>query len=174
MEKVTPQMRAFFERYVEELKKPAERIATNKVEATLLENQHSRFTVRGHTLDQDEPDYAFGTGKGPTPTDYFVASVALGENVLVMRYAALNGVSIESLETTATGVWDVKGMYGVGRAVPAYKDITVETKVESRSPAGEVAKVVRLAHKRSPIHATLRKSTRLVFRLMVNGKAVRL
>jgi len=172
MEKLSPEMTSYFERLVEDLEAPGERLATPRAEARLIENQHSRVTVRGFTLDQDEPESYMGTGKGPTPTDFFISSVALCENVVIARYAALSGVSIESLETAASGVWDLKGLYGIAGADPSFRSILVETKISSRSPSSEVAKVVRLTHSRCPIHATLSKATELRFRLEVNGTPV--
>lgn len=172
MEKLSPQMRPYFVSLVEDLEKPGERLATPRAEATLIENQHSRVTVRGFTLDQDEPKSYMGTGKGPTPTDFFISSVALCENVVIARYAALSGVSIESLETVASGVWDLKGLYGVAGADPSFRSILVETRIRSSSPSADVAKVVRLTHSRCPIHATLGKATDLKFRLEVNGAQV--
>jgi len=174
MEKLSPEMRPHFERLIEDLNKPADRLATPKAEARLVENQCSEVTVRGFTLVQDEPVSYMGGGRGPTPTDFFIASVALAENVVLARHAALGGVSIESLETTASGVWDVKGAFGVGGADPSFQSIVVETKVKSRSPKAAVVKAVKLTHERSPIHATLSKSTEVRFKLEVNGARVRI
>lgn len=172
MGKLSSEMTPFFQKLVEDLEKPGERLATPRAEATLVANQHSRVTVRGFTLDQDEPQSYMGTGRGPTPTDFFISSVALCENVVIARYAALSRVSIESLETVASGIWDLKGLYGIGGTDPAFRSILVETRIRSESPVSEVAKVVRLANARCPIHATLRKAMELKFSLEVNGAQV--
>jgi putative redox protein len=173
MSKLSPALRPFFEKMADDLMKQGEgRLVTQKAEATLLEDQRSEVRVRGFTMVQDEPDYAMGTGKGPTPTDFFMASIALCENVTFARNAALRGISIESLETVASGTWDLKGTFEVGGADPSFRSITAETMIISASPASEVAKVATLTHRRCPIHATLKKSTTMSFRLRVNGVEV--
>jgi putative redox protein len=169
MSKLSPDVKPFFEKMRTSLAQYDERLATNTAEASLMENQRSEVKVRGFTLVQDEPESVLGTGKGPTPTDFFIASVALCENVVFARTAAISNVSIESLETVASGVWDMKGLFEVDGADPFFKRVIVETKVQTRSTPSDVAAVARLTHRRCPVHATLRRSTELVFKLRVNG-----
>ncbi|TMI21277.1 hypothetical protein E6H31_06565 [Candidatus Bathyarchaeota archaeon] len=52
---------------------------------------------------QDQPESIGGTRQGLTPTDYFIASLGFCENVIFDRNASLAGLSLDSLETTATG-----------------------------------------------------------------------
>ena len=110
-----------------------------------------------------------GRGKGPTPTDFSVASVALCENVAVARNAALNNVSIESLQTVAAGTWDMRGLFEAGGAELSFTSVITETRVRSDSPLTAVVNVARITHRRCPVHATLRRATALTFRPVVNG-----
>ena len=175
MTKLSPEMGKFFEKFSEDLAaRPGEVITTNKAVAVLQENQRSEFTVRGFTFTQDEPASVMGTAKGPTPTDFFVSSVALCENVVFARNAAVEGVPIDSLETNVAGDWNMKGLFGIGDADPAFRTVSVETSVRTSAPPGQVVKVARLTHKRCPIYATLRKSVDLKFKLIVNGGEVAL
>ena len=173
MSKLSPELGNFFAKTVEDLAaQPGERIATNKAEAVLQENQRSEVKVRGYTLIQDEPASVMGSGKGPTPTDLFMASVATCENVIFVRNAALSGLWLDSLETTAEGSWDMKGLYELEGADSSFKSIRVETKVRTTSPVSEVVRVARLTHRRCPIYATLRGSVDIVFKLRVNDVEV--
>ena len=104
MTKVSSELGDFFGRTIDGLAaQPSEKVTTNRAEAVLQENQRSLVTTRGHTLVQDEPLSVMGGGKGPTPTDLFISSVATCENVVFVRNAALNGLSVDSLETVAEG-----------------------------------------------------------------------
>lgn len=175
MSKLSPEMGSFFAKNMEELSsQPGEKMATNRAEAVLQENQRSVVTVRGFALVQDEPVSVMGSGKGPTPTDFFISSVALCENVIFARNAALSGLAIDSLQTVAEGSWNMKGLYEIEGAEPSFKSVRVETKVGTTGPVSEVVKVARLTHRRCPIYATLRKSLTLEFTLIVNGEAVSL
>jgi uncharacterized OsmC-like protein len=173
MTKLSPEMGRFFANAVRDLaSQPGEKLTTNKAEAVLQENQRSEVKVRGFTLVQDEPVSVMGGGKGPTPTDFFISSVALCENVIFARNAALKGLPVDWLETVAEGTWNMKGLYEIEGAEPSFKSIKVETRLRTRGPVQEAAEVARLTHRRCPIYATLRKSVDMVFKLTVNGLEV--
>jgi uncharacterized OsmC-like protein len=153
----------------------AEDLSTNTVQVKLIEDQHNEAILRGFTVVQDEPENSFGTGKGPTPTDYFLASIAMCENVIFARTAAMASMPVQSLETAASGSWDRRGLFELDDVSSSYKAITVETKVATTGAPQKVAELARLTHKRCPIHATLSKSaTKMIFKLIVNGRPISL
>src|SRR5207245_11729707 len=137
-----------------------ETIATNKAIAKLICNQKSEGIVRGFTLIQDEPESVAGTGTGPTPADFLIASVAFCENVVFARNAVLNDLDIQALETTASGDWDMKGLFEIGSANPSFRSILVETRVKTKGPIKKAVEEARMAHNRCPVHATQKKATR--------------
>lgn len=147
-------------------------VVSNSVDVRLVKDQQSSATVRGFTLTQDEPASAGGTASGPTPTDYFVASLGFCENVIFARGASMAGLSIDSLETHVTGSWDRRGLFEIGGVTSAFITITIETKVATHEPVDSVAAVARETHRRCPIYATLSPATTLVFTLLVNGRDV--
>lgn len=149
-------------------------VVSNSADVRLVKDQQSTATVRGFTLTQDEPASAWGTGTGPTPTDYFVASLGFCENVVFARGASMAGLSIDSLETHVSGSWDRRGLFEIGGVTSAFMSITIETRVATHEPVDRVAVVARETHRRCPIYATLSPATKLVFRLLVNGQDVSL
>jgi len=150
----------------------AEDLISNKAEVRLIRDQNSEARVRGFTVVQDEPESVSGTGKGPTPTDYFVTSVGFCENVIFARNASLAGLSIDSLETVVTGSWDRRGLFEIDGASPHFQSITVETRVSTKDSVEKVVEVARQTHRRCPVHATRSRATELIFRLVVNGQNV--
>lgn len=171
MSLVSPIIKTVFSNRMKELTvQKDDAIATNKAVAKVVNNQMSEVSVRTFKIIQDEPESVAGTGKGPTPTDFLITSVATCENVVFARYAAMSDVSLKGLETTATGVWNMKGMFGIGPEDPSFREITVETRVSTDSPASKVVEVANLTHRRCPVHATLRKATKLSFKLFVNDR----
>jgi uncharacterized OsmC-like protein len=149
-----------------------EDLATNKTEVRLVKDQRSEAKVRGFTVVQDEPESVWGTGTGPTPTDYFVTSVGFCENVIFARNASLAKLSIESMETLVTGSWDRRGLFEIDGVSPFFKSITVETRISTKGPVEKVVEVARQTHRRCPVHATLSRSTEMIFKLIVNGAPV--
>lgn len=117
---------------------------------------------------QDEPESVAGTGTEPTPTDFLIASVAFCEDVVFARNAVLNDLDIQALETTASGYWDMKGLFEIGSANPSFRSILVETRVRTNGPLKKAVEVARMTHNRCPVHATLKKATKMTFKLFVN------
>jgi uncharacterized OsmC-like protein len=160
------------EKLIQRLASSADTLITNKAEVKLVRNQSSEAKVRGFTLTQDEPASIAGGATGPTPTDYLIASVGMCENVIFVRNASLAGLSIDSLETSVSGVWDMKGLFDIDGVKPFFKTITVETRVTSMEPVEKLAEVARLTHRRCPIHATLSRASEMNFTLIVNGENI--
>lgn len=146
--------------------------ATNRSEVKLVKNQNSEAKVRGFTLIQDEPESVGGTGKGPTPLDFFAASIGFCENVTFTRHATLSGVEFESLETSVRGHRDRKGQYEIDGAHSSFIDMTVETGVTTKASVERVAQVARLAHRTCPMHATIVEASPVTDELFVNGREV--
>lgn len=151
---------------------PAEAATTNRAVVTLVSNQHSIAVTRGFSVLQDEPASVAGGARGPTPTDYFMAALGTCQNVVFVRNAALAEVPIESLETTVTGTWDRRGLYGIAGVDPGFREITLETRVSTAAPGDRVAEVARRTRRGCPIFATLRTETAFTVRLIVNGQLV--
>ena len=152
--------------------KSADTSSKNRAEVRLIKDQNSEAKVRTFTLVQDEPESVWGTGKGPTPTDYFIASVGFCENVIFARNASMVNLTIDSLETTVTGTWDRRGLFDIDGVKPSFKTITVETKITTKDPVQKVVEVANQTHRRCPVHATLSRATEMIFRLDVNGQNV--
>ncbi len=127
---------------------------------------------KGENLLQDEPASIGGGVQGPTPTDYLIASVGMCENVVFVRNASLAGLSMVSLETSVSGIWDMKGLFDIDNVQPFCKTITVERRVTSTEPVDKLAEVACLTHRRCPVHATLRRATEMKFTLIVNGENI--
>ena len=155
MSKLTPILKTTFTKKVADLE--AARgpvIVTNTAVARLIENQHSEATTRGFTVVQDEPPSVAGTGKGPTPTDYFITAIAFCENVVFARTAALADLVLDDLETTVAGDWDQRGLFEIDGADSSFRAVRVETRVKTQDSVEKVVEVARLTHRRCPIHRT--------------------
>jgi putative redox protein len=150
----------------------AQAATSNKAVVALVGNQHSIASVRGFSVVQDEPAGVAGGASGPTPTDFFVAALGTCQNVVFVRFAALEQVPVEALETTVTGTWDRRGLYGLAGVDPGYQEIVVESRVSTPASPEKVAEVARRTRRGCPIFATLRRETVLTVRLFVNGQPV--
>jgi uncharacterized OsmC-like protein len=155
-----------------ESNKSADTSSTNRADVRLIKDQCSEAKVRSFTLVQDEPESLWGTGKGPTPTDYLIASVGFCENIIFARNASIANLSIDSLETTVSGTWDQRGLFDIDGVKPSFKTITVETRVTTKDPIQKIVDVANQTHRRCPVHATLSRATEMIFKLNVNGQNI--
>jgi putative redox protein len=161
---------------IEEINDPMKGLGTVRADSRLVGDQAQEASVRGYVLVCDEPGQLGGTDKGPSPLEFFVASVGFCENVTFARWAALRGLDFDSLETSVRGHWDRRGqgMVGSPGIEPSLKDFVVETRVSSRAPIDKIQEVARMTHARCPRHATLKKIGSVVDKLFVNGTEVQL
>ncbi len=155
-------------------REPSQTIATVRADAKLLGQQYQEVKIRDFVIAADEPVPSGGTDKGPTPLDFFAASIGFCENVMFTRQAALRGVVFSSLETSVRGHWDRKGQYEIDGKSPHFIDMVVETRVTSNDPVEKVAEVARVAHRTCPMHATIVKAMPVTDKLFVNGREVSL
>ena len=168
-----------FKSVVEELrakvvaaKDTGQTLATVRADARLLGQQYQEVKVKEFVITSDEPIPSGGTDRAPTPLDFFAASIGFCENIMFTRHAALRGLEFDSLETSVRGHWDRKGQYEIDGTSPAFKDMTVETRVSTKAPIEKVVDVARTAHRTCPMHATIARAMPVMDKLFVNGEEV--
>lgn len=147
-------------------------LGTARADAKLLGQQYQEVKIRDFTISCDEPVSSGGTDRGPTPLDFFVASVGFCENVMFTRNAALHGVEFDALETSVGGHWDRRGLYEIGGIDPSFKNMTVETRVTSKAPTEKIVEVVRATHRTCPMRVTIGKAMKVTDKLFVNGEEI--
>ena len=175
MELVSPNFKSIVEEMrtkVATAKDPNQTIGTVRADATLLGQQYQEVKIKDFKIAADEPVSSGGTDKGPTPLDFFAASVGFCENVMFTRHAALHGLEFDSLETSVRGHWDRRGQYEIDGTSPSFKDMTVETRVTTKGPVQKVVQVARITHRTCPMHATITKAMQVTDKLFVNGQEV--
>jgi uncharacterized OsmC-like protein len=175
MPKISSAFKPYAERWLEGLKgvnDSKQATGTVRADATLIGDQASEVRRGTHRLICDEPAVVGGSDKGPSPLDYFMAAIGFCENVTFARYATLNGLDFDSLQTTVRGRWDRRGQADFSDIEPAFKEFIVETRVTSTDSVENIRKVVATAHKRCPMHSTIEKVGKVEDKLYVNGTEV--
>jgi uncharacterized OsmC-like protein len=177
MPKISPAFKPYAEQWLMSLKKiqdPSQAIGTVRADATLIGNQASEVIRAPHRMISDEPAAVGGSDKGPSPLDYFMAAVGFCENVTFARYAVLEGLDIDSLQTSVRGHWDRRGQGDFSDVEPSFRDFVVETRITSTDSVEKIKRVALTVHRRCPMHSTIAKAGKVVDRLFVNGSEVAL
>jgi uncharacterized OsmC-like protein len=175
MAKISPTFKPFAEQWLNGLMSisdPMKAIGTVRADSKLIGDQASEVARGLHRIISDEPIEVGGSDNGPSPLDYFVAAVGFCENVTFARYAALQGLNFDSLETSVRGHWDRRGQLDPTEIEPVFTDFIVETRVISTDPIERIKRVVEIVHRRCPMHSTIAKVGKVVDRLFVNGVEV--
>jgi uncharacterized OsmC-like protein len=157
---------------IQEITEPSKGLGTVRVDAKLVGDQRQEARIKDYTLVCDEPSTVGGTDQGPNPLEVFMSAVGFCENVTFARFATLKELEFESLETSVRGHWDRRGQGEWEGIEPAFKDFVVETRIASEAPLDKIREVVRIAHRRCPMHATISKMAPVVDKLFVNGNEV--
>jgi uncharacterized OsmC-like protein len=174
---VSSSLRSISESMVNSLQRatdPMQTQGTTRADVKLVGNQYSEAKVRTFSVTSGEPSAVGGGDEGPNPLEYFASSIGFCENVTFERNAALMGVDVDSLETSVRGHYDRKGQWGIGGAEPSFSDIMIEMKITTHEPAEKIIELVKLVHKRCPMHATISKATKVSDKLVINGREVAL
>lgn len=172
---VSPGLRSICERMMSSLESvtdPMQTQGTTRADVKLIGNQHSEAKVRTFIIASGEPSSAGGGDEGPTPLEYFASSIGFCENVTFERHAGLSGVDVDSLETAVRGRYERKGLFEIDGAEPSFKEIIVEMKITTREPEEKIIELVKLVHKRCPMHATISKAAKVTNKLVINGREV--
>lgn len=151
---------------------PMKGLGTVRADSKLVGDQMQEAKVREYTLVCDEPAALGGTDEGPNPLEFFMSAVGFCENVTFARFAALQGLTFDALETSVRGHWDRRGQGEWEGVEPAFKDFVVETRITSSAPLEKIREIARTTHRRCPMHASIVKIGPVVDRLVVNGTEV--
>jgi uncharacterized OsmC-like protein len=175
MPKISSSLRPFAENWLkslESIRDPKQAIGTVRADCMLIGDQSSEVKYSDNRLISDEPKAIGGTSLGPSPLDYFIASIGFCENVTFARYATLNELNLDSLETSVRGHWNRRGQADSSDIEPAFIDFVVETRVISTDSVEKIKMVAMTAHRRCPMHSTITKVGKVVDKLFVNGVEV--
>jgi len=171
--KLEPKVKIAFEKIAEGLRGVKDSnmaLATIKVDARVIENELSEGRARNYTYFADEPEERGGTGKGPTPLEYFISGFAFCMLTIHSRIAALLELKIDSLEISVRARFDRRGLYLDGGFDPAFKEVIYELRVNSPEPERKIIEWTKMAEKRCPAYRTMFKATKVSGKLLLNGK----
>jgi len=108
-----------------------------------------------HIVDSDEPYIAAGKDTAPNPMEYVLHSLAGCLTSTMVNHAAVQGIEIESVESSLEGDLDVRGMLGLSdESRKAYNAVRVRMQVKSAADAGTLKELAMF----SPVYDMISKS----------------
>lgn len=144
---------------------------TNRIEGVwnLAEGQ-PQFTAEASfeggklALEADQPTFLGGGGTRPGPMLYCLYGVASCFTATFASVAAMEGVELAEVRTTAECDLDFAQVFGVADR-PTVQEVRVSLTVRSQAPRHKIKEVLRLAEERCPAAYVLAHPVLLVARV---------
>jgi uncharacterized OsmC-like protein len=106
-------------------------------------------------VDADEPVIAAGKDSAPNPMEFVLHSLAGCLTSTMVNHAAVQGIQIESVESSLEGDMDVRGMLGLSDEVRrGYSHVRVHMRVDSPASAATLRELAMF----SPVYDILSNS----------------
>ena len=116
-------------------------------------------------VDTDEPAITAGGDSAPNPMEFVLHSLAGCLTTTMVYHAAVQGIAIESVESSLEGDMDVRGMLGLSNEVrKGYNRIRVHMRVKSEASAATLKElalfspVYDITSKSLPVEVVLEKA----------------
>ncbi|RKZ62570.1 MAG: OsmC family peroxiredoxin [Gammaproteobacteria bacterium] len=114
------------------------------------------------TLDADEPFIAAGQDSAPNSMEYVLHALATCLTGTLVYHASVNGIVIDSVESSYAGDMDVRGLFGLADDVrKGFNKVTVEMRVKSKASVDELTALALF----SPVYDIISKSLPVEFKL---------
>jgi len=140
---------------------------------TWIDGTHNRATVSDFygagqedtsrepkVYESDEPRSLLGTDLGANPVEYLLVALSSCLTIALIAQASVRGIALEKVESRYEGDIDLRGFLALSEEVPVgYQRIRVYFKIEADIPEAQKEELVRLAHKYSPVAATISQAT---------------
>lgn len=106
-------------------------------------------------VDSDEPALVAGSDSAPNPMEWVLHSLASCLTSTLVNHAAVQGIDIESVESSLEGDMDVRGMLGMSDEVRrGYSQVRVHMRVKSTADAATLKELALF----SPVYDILSNS----------------
>ena len=121
-------------------------------------------------INADEPAVLLGSDKAPNPVEYLLHALAACVTTSMIYHAAAKGITIKEVESRVEGKLDLRGFLGLSEDVrPGYENIQMDFKIKADVPEDQLADVLALGPKFSPVFDSITRPVTVSVRLDTNG-----
>ncbi len=137
-------------------------LSRSRIKGFYAGNAEDSTRDEAFTLDADEPLIAAGQDSAPNSMEYVLHALATCLTGTLVYHAAVNGIVIESVESSYAGDMDVRGLFGLTDGVrKGFNKVTVEMRVNSKASVDELTELAMF----SPVFEMVSKSLPVEFKL---------
>ncbi|TVQ31660.1 MAG: OsmC family peroxiredoxin [Phycisphaeraceae bacterium] len=123
---------------------------------------------RGYTIRTDEPPELCGGNTAANPQEVLMSAVNACMMVGYVALAAIEGITLESLEIETTGELDLRGFLGLDPTVnPGYDTLQCTVRIKGDGTPEQFRRIHQLVQATSPNYANITRAIRFYPELVV-------
>jgi uncharacterized OsmC-like protein len=127
----------------------------SRVKGYFADGREDDARTESFVVDADEPAITAGGDSAPNPMEFVLHSLASCLTSTMIYHAAVQGIEIESVESSLEGDMDVRGMLGLsGDVRKGYKQVAVRMRVKSTASAASLKELAMF----SPVYDIISRS----------------
>jgi uncharacterized OsmC-like protein len=137
-------------------------LSRSRIKEFFAGNAEDTTRKEAFTLDADEPAIAAGQNSAPNSMEYVLHALATCLTGTLVYHAAVQGIQIETIESSYTGDMDVRGLFGLSKDVrKGFDKVAVNMRVKSEASAEELTELALY----SPVYEMVSRSLPVEFTL---------
>lgn len=139
-------------------------VKTNWKGGTKTESSISSYELFGKSINRnfkisaDEPFEIFGENTAPNPQELLLSALNACMSVGYAAAAAMNGVTIKSMEIETKGELDLRGFLGMDNINPGYDTVEYTIRVDADAPLEKLRTIHQAMMNTSPNFANFAKA----------------
>jgi uncharacterized OsmC-like protein len=129
-------------------------------------------TVRGHTVECDEPRSLGGSDSAQSPVELFLSSLATCQAITYRVWAAELGIAVDRVEVQVVGDIDLRGFLGVDEVERAgYEGVKLRVALRGPEPPDRYRELAEAVDRHCPVLDALTRPLRVERELVEDGPA---
>ena len=128
--------------------------------------------IRGFELVIDEPADFGGQDQGPNPVELALSALGTCQATVYSLYSAAFGIRLDSIEVTAEGDIDARGLLGLASVRPGFTGVRLRVSLETDAASERVAELVRAVNAPCPVHDVIRNPVPISESVQLNGSTL--
>lgn len=137
----------------------------SRIKEFIAGNDEDKTRKEPFVLDADEPKIAAGKDAAPNSMEYVLHALATCLTGTLVYHAAVQGIRIDSVESSNKGDMDVRGLFGLsGEVRKGFNKVVVEMRVKSEASVEQLTELAMY----SPVYDIVSKSLPVEFKLVVH------
>jgi uncharacterized OsmC-like protein len=121
---------------------------------------HRSVSIRGFSVEVDEPPALGGKDKAPNPVEYALAALATCQEITYRLHADALGIPLNDVSVRLEGELDLRGFFGAASGVrPGFSRITGSVRFDSTASETELERLKQVVDAHCPVLDLFRNAT---------------